>query len=54
MINKIGKITVYVNDQEEAKDFWLNKLGFVVKWELPMGPEAPGLKLDLAKTNLPL
>ena len=38
MINKIGKITVYVQDQEQAKDFWLNKVGFVLKFEQPMGP----------------
>ncbi|MDZ5473357.1 VOC family protein [Bacillus sp. 31A1R] len=38
MINKIGKITVYVQDQEQAKDFWLNKLGFVLKFEQQMGP----------------
>lgn len=38
MINKIGKITVYVQDQEQAKDFWLNKIGFVLKFEQPMGP----------------
>jgi lactoylglutathione lyase len=39
MINKIGKVTVYVNDQEQAKDFWINKIGFVLKVEQPMGPE---------------
>jgi len=39
MINKIGKVTVYVEDQEQAKDFWVNKLGFVLKFEQPMGPE---------------
>ncbi len=38
MINKIGKITVYVQDQEQAKDFWLNKIGFVLKFEKPIGP----------------
>jgi lactoylglutathione lyase len=38
MINKIGKVTVYVEDQEEAKDFWLNKVGFVLKFEQAMGP----------------
>jgi len=26
MINKIGKVTVYVNDQQQAKDFWINKI----------------------------
>lgn len=40
MINKIGKVTVYVKDQEQAKDFWLNKIGFVLKFEQPMGPNA--------------
>ncbi|MED3563386.1 VOC family protein [Bacillus xiapuensis] len=39
MINKIGKVTVYVKDQEEAKDFWINKVGFVLKMEQPMGPD---------------
>ena len=41
MINKIGKITVYVNDQEAAKHFWCNQLNFVVTFEKQMGP---GLK----------
>lgn len=36
MINKIGKITIYVNDQEEAKKFWTEKIGFVVKFEQEM------------------
>lgn len=38
MINKIGKITIYVNNQEEAKKFWTEKLNFVVKFEQAMGP----------------
>ncbi|MDP4177166.1 MAG: VOC family protein [Bacillota bacterium] len=38
MINKIGKITLYVNNQDEAKKFWIEKLDFVVKFEQPMGP----------------
>ena len=38
MISKIGKITVYVKDQQQAKDFWLNKIGFVLKFEQQMGP----------------
>ena len=45
MINKIGKITIYVQDQEQAKDFWVNKLGFVVKGEFPMGPSATWLEV---------
>lgn len=35
---QIGKITIYVEDQEQAKDFWINKVGFVLKFEQPMGP----------------
>ncbi|GAA0087038.1 VOC family protein [Clostridium sp. CTA-7] len=38
MINKIGKITIYVNNQEKAKEFWTKKLNFVVKFEQAMGP----------------
>lgn len=38
MIQKIGKITIYVTDQEQAKDFWVNQVGFVVKFEQSMGP----------------
>ncbi|MBU8731245.1 MULTISPECIES: VOC family protein [Cytobacillus] len=45
MINKIGKITVYVEDQEQAKDFWLNKMGFVLKLEQPMGPNAAWIEV---------
>lgn len=45
MINKIGKITLYVNNQEEAKEFWTNKMGFVVKLEQPMGPDMKWLEV---------
>lgn len=38
MIKKIAKITIYVEDQEEAKKFWTEKVGFVVKFEQNMGP----------------
>lgn len=38
MINKIGKITLYVDNQEEAKKFWTEKMNFVVKFEQEMGP----------------
>lgn len=45
MINKIGKITLYVNNQEEAKKFWTEKVGFIVKHEFPMGPSAKWLEV---------
>ncbi|RLL43975.1 VOC family protein [Oceanobacillus piezotolerans] len=45
MINKVGKVTVYVEDQEQAKQFWINKLGFVLKFEQPMGPNASWIEV---------
>ncbi|WP_427107683.1 VOC family protein [Lysinibacillus xylanilyticus] len=30
MINKIGQIMLYVNNQNEAKEFWTEKVGFSV------------------------
>ena len=49
MINKIGKITIYVNNQEEAKEFWTNKMNFVVKLEQPMGPNMKWLEVGPSK-----
>lgn len=45
IINKIGKISVYVEDQGQAKEFWLHKLGFVLKLEQPMGPNAKWIEV---------
>ena len=45
MINKIGKITIYVNNQEEARKFWTEKLNFVVKFERQMGPNMTWLEV---------
>lgn len=45
MIHKIGKITLYVNNQEEAKAFWTEKVGFVVKFEQQMGPDMKWLEV---------
>ncbi|MFF2176000.1 VOC family protein [Lysinibacillus sp. NPDC058147] len=30
MINKVGQIMLYVNNQDEAKEFWTEKVGFSV------------------------
>ena len=45
MINNIGKITLYVNNKEEAKEFWTKKMKFVVKLEQPMGPNMTWLEV---------
>lgn len=51
MINKIGKITLYVNNQEEAKKFWTEKLGFVVKFEQPMGPNMKWIEVGPSESE---
>jgi lactoylglutathione lyase len=51
MINKVGKITVYVNDQEQAKDFWLNKMNFVLKFEQQMGPNATWIEVGPSESE---
>ena len=38
MIEQISKITLYVNDQQKAKAFWVDQLGFEVVLEQAMGP----------------
>lgn len=45
MINRIGKITIYVNNQEKAKEFWTEKMNFVVKLEQEMGPNMKWLEV---------
>jgi lactoylglutathione lyase len=40
MISSIATVAVYVDDQQKAKDFWTNKVGFEVYAEFPMGPNA--------------
>lgn len=51
MINKIGKITLYVKDQEEAKKFWTEKLNFVVKFEQAMGPNMKWLEVGPSESE---
>lgn len=34
----LAKVTLYVESQEEAKLFWLEKMGFEITLEQPMGP----------------
>lgn len=38
MINKLGQIMLYVNNQEESKVFWTEKLGFEVVLDETNGP----------------
>ena len=38
MINKIGQVMLYVNNQEASRDFWTEKLGFEVIADVTNGP----------------
>jgi catechol 2,3-dioxygenase-like lactoylglutathione lyase family enzyme len=40
MISKLTHSSIYVLDQDSAKDFYVNKLGFELKNDVPMGPGA--------------
>ena len=40
MITKLTHLCVYVLDQDSAHDFYVNKLGFKVHTDVPMGPGA--------------
>ncbi|MGG3572625.1 VOC family protein [Bacillus gobiensis] len=40
MIKQISTVAVYVEDQQKAKTFWTEKMGFEVTAEHPMGPHA--------------
>jgi catechol 2,3-dioxygenase-like lactoylglutathione lyase family enzyme len=57
MISKMSHSSIYVLDQERAYDFYVNKLGFKVHTDAPMGegkrwitvcpPEQPELEITL-------
>jgi catechol 2,3-dioxygenase-like lactoylglutathione lyase family enzyme len=39
MINKLSHVSIFVLNQESAYDFYVNKLGFKVHTDAPMGPD---------------
>lgn len=46
MITKLSHSTIYVLNQDEAYDFYVNKLGFEVRTDAPMGPGARWLTVS--------
>ena len=46
MITKLTHTCVYVLNQDEAYDFYVNKLGFKVIMDVPMGPDARWLTVS--------
>jgi catechol 2,3-dioxygenase-like lactoylglutathione lyase family enzyme len=57
MISKLSHVSIFVLDQDSAYDFYVNKLGFKVHTDAPMGPgmrwltvtppDQPGLEISL-------
>ena len=57
MISKLSHVSIFVLDQDSAYDFYVNKLGFKVHTDAPMGPgmrwltvtppEQPDLEISL-------
>ncbi|KGR77256.1 VOC family protein [Ureibacillus manganicus] len=45
MIKQIATVAVYVEDQQKAKTFWTEKVGFEVVAEHPMGSNATWLEV---------
>jgi lactoylglutathione lyase len=45
MITKIATSAVYVADQQKAKTFWVEKVGFDLIRETPMGPDGAWLEV---------
>lgn len=64
MITNVSLATVWVTDQDEARSFYVDKLGFVVHTDITMGdgyrwlsvahPDHPELQLTLMKPGPPL
>ena len=64
MITNVSLLTLYVTDQDEARDFYVEKLGFVAKTDVSMGdgfrwvtighPDQPELQVTLMKPGPPL
>lgn len=46
MITRMNHASVYVLDQDSAYDFYINKLGFKVNTDAPMGPGARWLTVS--------
>jgi lactoylglutathione lyase len=45
MIDSIEKITLYVKNQKEARDFWTERMGFIVRLEQQMGADQKWLEV---------
>ncbi|MGX9136521.1 VOC family protein [Rummeliibacillus sp. JY-2-4R] len=49
MIQRLGQVMLYVNDQDAVKEFWTEKVGFVIRSE---GMNGPVREIEIAPTNV--
>jgi predicted enzyme related to lactoylglutathione lyase len=45
VITRIQSVTIYVTDQDAAKAFYTQKMGFAERMDAPMGPESRWVEL---------
>ena len=45
MITRIQTVSIYVSDQDRAKAFYTQKLGFAERLDAPMGPDSRWIEL---------
>jgi catechol 2,3-dioxygenase-like lactoylglutathione lyase family enzyme len=45
MISRLSHTTFFVLDQERAKDFYVNKLGFEIRMNVPVGDKGVWLSV---------
>jgi lactoylglutathione lyase len=48
MIDRIGNVSIFVNDQDRAKEFYTNVLGFEVREDAPLSPGSTARWLAVA------
>jgi predicted enzyme related to lactoylglutathione lyase len=46
MITNIALVSIYVDDQDKARAFWIGKAGFKLIHEEPMGPDGSWIELE--------
>jgi catechol 2,3-dioxygenase-like lactoylglutathione lyase family enzyme len=46
MISKLSHVSFFVLDQDRARDFYVNKLGFKIKMDMPVGDKGSWLTVS--------
>lgn len=46
MIRQLGQVMLYVQNQEQSKKFWIEKMGFHVASELDVGPDLKAIEIS--------